>query len=232
LLDNRLEEFGPAGAVAGVFARTDTQRGVWTAPAGMDANILGVSKLSVLLTDEKANELRSLGISCLRTFPAVGAVVWGSRTLEGSDQLADEWKYIPLRRTALFIEEGIFRGLKWVVFEPDDEPLWGRIRLSVCAFMRALFRQGAFQGRTAEEAYFESGRVRAHRDPADGRAGCGLRRGRRLCGRGGQRRGREARDGSVDHRERADPGTSRKSPGRNEYETITLERGLIPRHRV
>jgi phage tail sheath protein FI len=154
LRDNQLDEFVPSGAVAGIFARTDTQRGVWKAPAGLDATLLGVPELSVPLTDEENGELNPLGINCLRTFPIVGKVVWGSRTLRGADQLADEWKYIPVRRTALFLEESLYRGLKWVVFEPNDEPLWAQIRLNVGAFMQGLFRQGAFQGKTPQEAYF------------------------------------------------------------------------------
>jgi hypothetical protein len=154
LRDNQLEEFVPSGAVAGIFARTDTQRGVWKAPAGLEATLLGVPKLSVPLTDEENGELNPLGVNCLRTFPVIGKVVWGSRTLRGADQLADEWKYIPVRRTALFLEESLYRGLKWVVFEPNDEPLWAQIRLNVGAFMQGLFRQGAFQGKTPQEAYF------------------------------------------------------------------------------
>ncbi len=94
-----------------------------------------------------------MGINCLRAFPAAGRVVWGARTLQGNDRLASEWKYIPVRRTALYIEESLYRGLQWVVFEPNDEPLWAQIRLNVGAFMNNLFRQGAFQGTTAREAY-------------------------------------------------------------------------------
>ena len=154
LRDNRMEEFAPCGAVGGIFGRTDTQRGVWKAPAGFEATLVGVPQLEVSLTDEENGELNPLGINCLRAFPIIGRVVWGARTLRGADQLADEWKYIPVRRTALFIEESLFRGLKWVVFEPNDEPLWAQIRLNVGAFMQNLFRQGAFQGRTSREAYF------------------------------------------------------------------------------
>ncbi len=79
--------------------------------------------------------------------------MWGARTLRGADQLADEWKYIPVRRTALFIEESLYRGTQWAVFEPNDEPLWAQLRLNISAFMNNLFRQGAFQGQTAREAY-------------------------------------------------------------------------------
>ncbi len=154
LRDNQVEEFAPCGVVAGVFARTDTQRGVWKAPAGQDATLVGVPQLSINLTDAENGELNPLGINCLRSFPVAGRVVWGSRTLRGADQLADEWKYIPVRRTALFIEESLFRALQWVVFEPNDEPLWSQIRLNVGAFMQGLFRQGAFQGSTPRDAYF------------------------------------------------------------------------------
>lgn len=154
LRDGQMEIFAACGAVAGIFARTDTQRGVWKAPAGLDATITGAPALSVPLTDAENGELNPLGINCLRAFPASGRVVWGSRTLRGADQLADEYKYIPVRRTALYIEESLFQGLKWVVFEPNDEPLWAQIRLNVGAFMHNMFRQGAFQGSSPRDAYF------------------------------------------------------------------------------
>lgn len=154
LRENQMEEFVPCGAVAGVMARTDTQRGVWKAPAGIEATLRGVPELSVKLTDDENGELNPLGINCLRSFPVIGRVVWGSRTLRGADVLADEYKYIPVRRLALFIEESLFRGTQWVVFEPNDEPLWAQIRLNVGAFMHNLFRQRAFQGTTPREAYF------------------------------------------------------------------------------
>jgi phage tail sheath protein FI len=144
----------PAGAVAGVYARTDVQRGVWKAPAGTDASLAGVPELSLKLTDLENGRLNPLGVNCLRSFPIIGRVVWGARTLRGADVLADDWKYVPVRRLALFIEESLYRGTQWVVFEPNDEPLWGQIRLSVGAFMQNLFRQGAFQGSSAKEAYF------------------------------------------------------------------------------
>jgi uncharacterized protein len=154
LRDNQLEDFVPCGAVAGIFARTDTNRGVWKAPAGLDATLVGVPKLSVSLTDDENGELNPLGVNCLRVMPAAGRIVWGSRTLQGNDRLASEWKYIAVRRTALYIEESLYRGTQWVVFEPNDEPLWAQIRLNVGAFMHGLFRQGAFQGKTPQEAYF------------------------------------------------------------------------------
>lgn len=153
LMKNQIQEFVPCGAVAGVMARTDAQRGVWKAPAGQDASIAGVSQFSVPLTDGENGVLNQLGINCLRSFPVYGRLIWGSRTLEGADQLASEWKYIPVRRTALFIEESLYRGTQWVVFEPNDESLWAQIRLNIGAFMHNLFRQGAFQGKTPREAY-------------------------------------------------------------------------------
>lgn len=154
LRDNQTETFAACGAIAGIFARTDTQRGIWKAPAGLDATLVGVPALSVPLTDAENGELNPLAINCLRAFPAGGRVVWGARTTRGADQLGDEYKYIPVRRTALFIEESLYRGLKWVVFEPNDEPLWAQIRLNVGAFMRNMFRQGAFQGASPKDAYF------------------------------------------------------------------------------
>lgn len=143
----------PCGTVAGVAARTDVQRGVWKAPAGTDASLNGVSGLPLPLTDADSGQLNPLGVNCLRSFPVIGPVVWGARTLRGADRLADQWKYLPVRRLALFIEESLFRGTQWIVFEPNDEPLWASIRMNVGAFMNTLFRQGAFQGATAREAY-------------------------------------------------------------------------------
>ena len=84
----------------------------------------------------------------------MGILAWGARTMDGDDNTGSEYKYVPVRRLALFLEESLYRGLQWVVFEPNDEPLWSQIRLNVTAFMQGLFRQGAFQGRTPQEAYF------------------------------------------------------------------------------
>jgi uncharacterized protein len=152
--DFRLRLIAPSGTVAGLYARTDATRGVWKAPAGTEAALRGVQKLETALTDAQNGALNPLAINCLRNFPVYGVVSWGARTLDGSDQQASEWKYIPIRRLALFIEESLFRGTQWVVFEPNDEPLWAQIRLNVGAFLHNLFRQGAFQGKTPREAYF------------------------------------------------------------------------------
>ena len=92
-------------------------------------------------------------VNCLRAFPTIGRVVWGARTWAGADALASQWKYIPVRRLALYIEETLYRGTQWVVFEPNDTPLWAQIRLNIGAFMHGLFRQGAFQGSRPQDAY-------------------------------------------------------------------------------
>ncbi|MGH7695480.1 MAG: phage tail sheath family protein [Gemmatimonadaceae bacterium] len=154
LRDGQIDTFVPCGAIAGIMARTDTSRGVWKAPAGLEAAVNGIRGFNVSLNDAENGMLNPLGINCLRAFPVNGRVVWGARTLRGADQLADEYKYVPVRRTALFIEESLYRGTQWVVFEPNDEPLWAQIRLNVGAFMNGLFRQGAFQGTTPRDAYF------------------------------------------------------------------------------
>jgi phage tail sheath protein FI len=151
--EGRIREFVPCGAIAGIFARTDSERGVWKAPAGTQANIRGALDLSVKLTDDENGELNPLGINCLRIKPPYGRIVWGSRTMRGADDFADQWKYIPVRRLALYLEESLYRGTHWVVFEPNDEPLWSQIRLNVGAFMHDLFLKGAFQGTKPNEAY-------------------------------------------------------------------------------
>ncbi len=151
--ENRPRNFPPCGVIAGVMARTDTERGIWKAPAGLDATLIGVVGFTVKLTDEENGDLNKLGINCLRTFFG-GPVVWGSRTLRGDDRFADEWKYIAVRRTALYIEESLYRGTQWVVFEPNDEKLWSQIRLNIGAFMQDLFVKGAFQGTDPKKAYF------------------------------------------------------------------------------
>jgi len=140
----------PSGAVAGVVARTDREKGVWKAPAGVDAVLRGVRGLAVPIDNRIIDRLNPLGVNCLRADLPAGPLVWGSRTLAGEG----EWKYIPVRRTALFIEASIERGTKWAVFEPNDEPLWAGLRASVEAFLLGLFRQGAFQGAKPEEAFF------------------------------------------------------------------------------
>ena len=152
--DRQLDVFVPCGMVAGVMARTDAQRGVWKAPAGLDAALNGIQGLQVNLTDADNGRLNPLGINCLRAFPVNGRVVWGARTLRGADQLADEYKYIPVRRLALFIEESLYRGTQWVVFEPNIPALWQKITRNVTAFLTNVWRSGALFGVTAAEAFY------------------------------------------------------------------------------
>jgi uncharacterized protein len=143
----------PSGTVAGAYARTDGTRGVWKAPAGTDATLVGVQGVDYVMTDQENGIINPRGVNAIRILPNIGPVAWGARTLRGDDQLADEYKYIPVRRLALFIEESLYRGTHWVVFEPNGETLWGQIRLNLEAFMQRLFRQGAFKGTSPREAY-------------------------------------------------------------------------------
>jgi phage tail sheath protein FI len=143
---------GPSGTVAGIWSRTDTQRGVWKAPAGTEATLMGARPV-VTMTDDTSDAFNPIGINVLRTLPVFNNVVWGARTMQGADLMASQWKYVPVRRTALYIEESLRQGLQWVVFEPNDEPLWAQIRLNVGSFMQNLFRLGAFAGTTPQEAY-------------------------------------------------------------------------------
>ena len=149
-----LRSVAPSGTIAGLYARNDSAQGVWKAPAGTEATLAGVQTLDYPLTDSESAALNPLGVNCIRLFPVFGPVAWGARTLQGDDQTAGDWKYIPVRRVALFLEESFYRGTKWAVFEPNAEPLWAQIRLSIGAFMQNLFLQGAFQGQTPSDAYF------------------------------------------------------------------------------
>lgn len=151
--DFNLRVFPPSGAVAGLMARIDGERGVWKAPAGTEAGLAAVRQLTLELTDAENGILNPLGLNCLRTFPVHGHVVWGARTVEGADEQASQWKYVPVRRLALMIEETVMRGTTWAVFEPNDEGLWAQLRLNLTNFMHGLFRQGAFQGSTPQQAY-------------------------------------------------------------------------------
>ena len=146
-------DVGPCGAVAGVWASTDSSRGVWKAPACTAAAITGVTDFAAHVTDGESGVLNSLAVNALRTMPAVGPVVWGARTTVGADQAQNQWKYLPVRRVALYIEESLRRGTQFAVFEPNDEPLWSSLRLNVTTFMQGLFRQGAFQGSKPSDAY-------------------------------------------------------------------------------
>ena len=154
LQSGALTAYPPCGFVAGAFARTDSDRGVWKAPAGTDVTLNGAAGFQIELSEVEIGRLNPRAVNCLRTMRVYGNVVWGSRTLHGDNDRGSEWKYIPVRRMALFLEESLYRGTQWVVFEPNDEPLWAQIRLNIGAFLHGLFRQGAFQGKTPREAYF------------------------------------------------------------------------------
>jgi hypothetical protein len=138
----------PGGHVLGVFARTDAARGVWKAPAG--EVVRGATGLAQALGDAEQELLNPRGVNLIRNFPGRGILVWGARTLS----LDAEWKYVPVRRTLIFLEASIDRGLQWVVFEPNAEPTWARVRETVGRFLSDQWRAGAFQGRKPEEAFF------------------------------------------------------------------------------
>ncbi|HWJ40609.1 MAG TPA: phage tail sheath subtilisin-like domain-containing protein [Candidatus Limnocylindrales bacterium] len=145
----------PSGYVAGIFARTDNNRGVWKAPAGLETTILNTTGV---VDDGRMNDMRQgvlnlAGINCLRTFPGIGTVTFGARTLVSANVAYEQWKYVPVRRMALFIEQTLYRALTWAVFEPNDEPLWIALRTSVENFMLSLFSNGAFQGSKPSEAF-------------------------------------------------------------------------------
>ncbi|NJK73151.1 MAG: phage tail sheath family protein [Microcoleus sp. SU_5_6] len=148
-------ELPPSGFVAGIYARTDLNRGVWKAPAGLETTILNATGVveSGRMTDARQGTLNLKGINCLRSFPGIGTVVYGARTLIAGNTALAQWKYVPVRRITLFIEQTLYRNLGWVVFEPNDEPLWAAIRLSIEGFMLSLFSQGAFQGSTPSQAF-------------------------------------------------------------------------------
>jgi uncharacterized protein len=154
VLDNgKSVQLGPTGAIAGLMARIDSSRGVWKAPAGTEADIRGIVGLERRFSDPENGVLNPKAINTLRVFPN-GVVSWGARTMDGDDGNPSDFKYVPIRRLSLLIEESLYRGLQWVVFEPNDEPLWGQVRLNVGAYMHGLFTQGAFQGKKSSDAYF------------------------------------------------------------------------------
>jgi phage tail sheath protein FI len=151
----------PGGGVAGMIARIDISRGVAKAPAGGDAHIDGVRGLRTVLSDDDASAVTALGVNPLRPVRGGSSVVaWGARTLDGADGSPSDWKYVHVRRLALFIEASIDAGLRWVVFEPNAEPLWARVRGMVESFLYGQFITGAFPGSTTAAAYF----VRCGRD--------------------------------------------------------------------
>jgi phage tail sheath protein FI len=145
----------PSGVMAGIFARTDINRGVWKAPAGIESTVTGALGLQESVQDADQDILNPFSVNCLRAFPGTGIVAWGARTLSSDPS----WRYVSVRRTALLIKESIRRGIQWAVFEPNDQNLWDQLRTNISSFMLGMFRQGAFQGATPDEAF----RVRCDR---------------------------------------------------------------------
>jgi len=143
-------ETAASGAVAGVIARTDRERGVWRAAAGSTAAVRGVADVTVTLPEEEVDRVTTAGVNVIRRLPR-GLVVWGARTLALAQP---EWRYVNVRRLALFLERSIREGTRWAAFEPNDDALWSEVRGAVDEFMLTLFQQGAFGGRTPEDAYF------------------------------------------------------------------------------
>jgi len=149
-----LREIDPAGSIAGLMARTDASRGVWKAPAGIEADIRGVRGVEHPLSDEDNGIINQEAVNAIRDFPN-GITSWGARTLAGTASSTNtDYRYVPVRRLALYIEESLYRGLKFAVFEPNAEPLWAQLRMTAGSFMHRLFRQGAFKGAKARDAYF------------------------------------------------------------------------------
>jgi len=140
----------PSGYLAGLYARTDGSRGVWKAPAGVQASLSGVVGLAADLSDTEHGVLNPAGVDVIRRFPAAGVVAFGARTVTSDS----EWRYVPVRRTAIMLRVSIYYGIQWAVFEPNDESLWSQLRLNIGSFMTTLFRQGAFQGSSANDAFF------------------------------------------------------------------------------
>jgi Bacteriophage tail sheath protein len=141
----------PSGFAAGLWAKTDGRRGVWKAPAGLQASLIGAANTAVKIGDDEQDQLNPVGVNCFRRIIS-DIVIWGSRTL--ATKADPEWRYVPVRRTAMMLEESIYQGIQWAVFEPNDHRLWSSLRLNIGAFMDTLFRAGAFQGEKASDAYF------------------------------------------------------------------------------
>ena len=142
----------PSAFAAGMWAKIDSRRGVWKAPAGVETQLLGAAGLEFTVEEAEQDQLNPLGVNCIRKLPGYGRVFWGTRTL--STKANPEWRYVPVRRTAIYIEQSIYNGTQWVVFEPNNGPLWSSLKANIGSFMNGMFRSGAFQGKTADEAYF------------------------------------------------------------------------------
>jgi phage tail sheath protein FI len=154
LTSGQLRTVAPSGSVAGLYARLDATRGVWKAPAGAEASLIGVASLAVELSDVESSTLNAHGLNCVRALAGTGPILAGARTLVSAGAGTTDWIYVSVRRTAIYIEASLARGTQWAVFEPNAEPLWAELRLSVGSFMQNLFVVGAFAGQTPDQAYF------------------------------------------------------------------------------
>jgi hypothetical protein len=141
-------ELPPSGFMAGIYARVDAAQGVYHSPANQPISLATGLESEVTLADQDI--LNAEGINCLRALPHRGVLAWGARTLSADP----EWKYVNVRRLMIFIEASINRGLDWVVFEPNGEPLWASVTSLVQEFLTLQWRQGALQGTAAHDAFF------------------------------------------------------------------------------
>jgi phage tail sheath protein FI len=146
----------PSGYVAGIYGQTDSGQGVWQSPAGLQTTLLGTTGVDAdgVMTDPQQGILNLSAINCLRQFPGIGApVVFGARTTAATNPSFQQWKYLAVRRMALFIEQTLYANLGWAVFQGNSTPLWNALTQEVTAFMLSLFRQGAFAGDTPKTAF-------------------------------------------------------------------------------
>lgn len=143
-----------SGAIAGIYARIDATRGVWKAPAGLEASFGGNTGPALRINGATTQFLGEVAVNTLRAFPAAGTVVWGARTLIGGTAHADEYRYVPVRRLANYIAASLADGLQWAVFEPNGDPLWAHLTTTTTAFMQGLWAQGALHGTAPHEAFF------------------------------------------------------------------------------
>ena len=141
----------PSGFMAGMYARIDSQRGVWKAPAGTEAGIIGAIGLEYSVTDSEQDILNPIGVNCIRQFADSGMVVWGARTFATASN--PEYRYVPVRRYTIYLRQSIYHGTQWAVFEPNDAPLWGQLKANIDDFMMGEFRKGALAGATPELAF-------------------------------------------------------------------------------
>lgn len=138
----------PSGHLAGLYARVDTERGVHKAPA--NEILRGVVRLETQVTKGEQDILNPNGINCIRAFPGRGIRVWGARTLSSDPS----WRYINVRRLFCMLEESVYSGMQWAVFEPNDPTLWEKVKRDIGAFLRTVWMQGALFGQSADQAFF------------------------------------------------------------------------------